>query len=61
MDAYFTSRETIKRQINAPNGKEPALKRRGTEPQKVWISELHDIDKIYKTSELRDIKLSAGA
>uniref|UniRef100_A0A914NFC9 Uncharacterized protein n=1 Tax=Meloidogyne incognita TaxID=6306 RepID=A0A914NFC9_MELIC len=58
MDAFFTSRESAKRQYN---GKEPALKRRGTEPQKVWISELHDIDKIYKMSELRDIKLSAGA
>nr|CAD2185758.1 unnamed protein product [Meloidogyne enterolobii] len=61
MDAFFTSRESAKRQINSSNGKEPAPKRRGTEPQKVWISELHDIDKIYKMSELRDIKLSAGA
>uniref|UniRef100_A0AC35F4J3 Uncharacterized protein n=1 Tax=Panagrolaimus sp. PS1159 TaxID=55785 RepID=A0AC35F4J3_9BILA len=32
---------------------------RRIEAQKVWISELKDIDKIYKASELRDIKMTA--
>jgi hypothetical protein len=58
MDAFFARGE--KRQMK-DDVSGPAAKRRGAEPQKIWISELHDIDKLYKTSELRDIKLSAGA
>ncbi|VDM42114.1 unnamed protein product [Toxocara canis] len=34
-------------------------KRRRLENRKIWISELQDIDKLYKTSELRDIINSA--
>ncbi|GMT29166.1 hypothetical protein PFISCL1PPCAC_20463 [Pristionchus fissidentatus] len=35
-------------------------KRRRQMNTKIWISELTDIDKIYKTSELRDIQASVG-
>ncbi|GMT01327.1 hypothetical protein PENTCL1PPCAC_23501 [Pristionchus entomophagus] len=35
-------------------------KRRRPMNTKIWISELTDIDKIYKTSELRDIQASVG-
>ncbi|MFH4975484.1 hypothetical protein AB6A40_002193 [Gnathostoma spinigerum] len=35
------------------------VKRRRTQASKIWISELQDIDKIYKTSELRDIIATA--
>jgi hypothetical protein len=47
MDAFFASKGAEKRQMKAGDGG-PAAKRRGTEPQKIWISELHDIDKLYK-------------
>ncbi|KAI3412017.1 hypothetical protein GPALN_002069 [Globodera pallida] len=62
MESFFASRGAEKRPISAlTNGGAPAAKRRGTEAQKVWISDLMDIDKLYKASELRDIKMSAGA
>ncbi|KAL3122097.1 hypothetical protein niasHT_009390 [Heterodera trifolii] len=62
MEAFFASRGAEKRPLTSPtDGTAPKAKRRGTEAQKVWISELRDIDKLYKASELRDIKLSAGA
>uniref|UniRef100_A0A914IBH9 Uncharacterized protein n=1 Tax=Globodera rostochiensis TaxID=31243 RepID=A0A914IBH9_GLORO len=62
MESFFASRGAEKRPISAlTNGGAPAAKRRGTEAQKIWISDLTDIDKLYKASELRDIKMSAGA
>uniref|UniRef100_A0A183CRE5 INCENP_ARK-bind domain-containing protein n=1 Tax=Globodera pallida TaxID=36090 RepID=A0A183CRE5_GLOPA len=55
MESFFASRGAEKRPISAlTNGGAPAAKRRGTEAQKVWISDLMDIDKLYKASELRD-------
>ncbi len=42
-------------------GQTETKRMRLTEHQKIWISELKDIDKLYKASELRDIRLTAEA
>ncbi|CAJ0961457.1 unnamed protein product, partial [Mesorhabditis belari] len=42
-----------------PQEAPPKKKSRRNAPTKIWISELTDIDKIYKTAELRDIIASA--
>uniref|UniRef100_A0A915DJI0 Uncharacterized protein n=1 Tax=Ditylenchus dipsaci TaxID=166011 RepID=A0A915DJI0_9BILA len=57
MDAFFSKSNTDKvtQQKLSPDKKKLRL----IEHQKIWISELRDIDKLYKSSELRDIRLSA--
>lgn len=57
MDEFLAkaSKEKVEKENN------PMAKRQKIEAQKVWISDLKDIDKIYKSSELRDIRLSVGA
>ncbi|KAI1702799.1 hypothetical protein Ddc_16909 [Ditylenchus destructor] len=59
LDDFFTNspREKVKDERQEPHLK----KARIIERQKIWISELRDIDKLYKFSELRDIRLSAEA
>ncbi|VDO88938.1 unnamed protein product [Haemonchus placei] len=45
-----------KDRINRP----PQKKRKRGHGSKIWISDLTDIDKIYKASEIRDIIASAN-
>ncbi|KAK6107085.1 hypothetical protein QQG55_26820 [Brugia pahangi] len=52
-EARFAASGRDKRAITDKNDKK--AKRRRKESKKIWISELRDIDKIYRTSELRDI------
>ncbi|KAI6183068.1 hypothetical protein M3Y97_00448600 [Aphelenchoides bicaudatus] len=54
LDNYFRDSSSGMRK---PVAKLDDQKRRRMEPQKIWISQLKDIDKLYKSSELRDIKL----
>uniref|UniRef100_A0AC34RKI8 Uncharacterized protein n=1 Tax=Panagrolaimus sp. JU765 TaxID=591449 RepID=A0AC34RKI8_9BILA len=56
MEKFFEN-QLISKQTT--NGTFLEGKKRRVDPQKVWISQLTDIDKIYKASELRDIKMSA--
>uniref|UniRef100_A0A0R3RJ83 INCENP_ARK-bind domain-containing protein n=1 Tax=Elaeophora elaphi TaxID=1147741 RepID=A0A0R3RJ83_9BILA len=56
-EALFAASGRDKRPIVDKNYKN--AKRRRKENKKIWISELRDIDKIYRTSELRDIVNSA--
>ncbi|CAD5210306.1 unnamed protein product [Bursaphelenchus xylophilus] len=54
MDEHFSLDVSI-------SGKFDLDKKRKIGPQKVWISQLMDIDKLYRPAEIRDIKLDAFA
>uniref|UniRef100_A0A0N5A9E0 Reticulon n=1 Tax=Syphacia muris TaxID=451379 RepID=A0A0N5A9E0_9BILA len=56
-ETQFAAAARDKRPMPAKPEHKP--KRRRVENRRVWISELQDIDKLYKTSELRDIIDSA--
>jgi hypothetical protein len=53
LDEYFLKEANVK----LPSPTKEIKKKRRMESQKIWISQLKDIDKLYKYSELRDIKL----
>ncbi|EJD73922.1 hypothetical protein LOAG_18690 [Loa loa] len=54
-EARFAASGCDKRSIIDTDKNDKKSKRRRKESKKIWISELRDIDKIYRTSELRDI------
>uniref|UniRef100_A0A183DVF4 Kinase n=1 Tax=Gongylonema pulchrum TaxID=637853 RepID=A0A183DVF4_9BILA len=54
MEARFAASARDHRLSSVSDSKK-AKKRGRSKKKKIWISELRDIDKIYKTSELRDI------
>lgn len=55
MEIYF-SQTAAQRLVDSSN-----LKQKRAKPTRTWISDLQDIDKIYKVSEMRDLKLSVEA
>ncbi|KAM3720968.1 hypothetical protein ACO02O_08818 [Dirofilaria immitis] len=53
LEIRFAASGRDKRKVTSENDKKAKSRRK--ESKKIWISELQDIDKIYRTSELRDI------
>ncbi|KAF8365932.1 hypothetical protein PRIPAC_83761 [Pristionchus pacificus] len=60
LEKKFNAAEMDKMGPPATAERSAMRKRRRQMNGKIWISELTDIDKIYKTSELRDIQASVG-